>query len=77
MIAFAALLERLTFTPSRNAKLAILRDYFVSAPDPDRGFALAAMAGALSFKAAKPAMIRELTMRRVDPVFRMVLRLCR
>lgn len=67
MIAFAALLERLAFTPSRNAKIALLKDYFAMAPDPDRGFALAAMAGALSFSAAKPAMLRTLAMERVDP----------
>ncbi|NHN84232.1 cisplatin damage response ATP-dependent DNA ligase [Acetobacter musti] len=67
MIAFAALLERLAFTPSRNAKIALLKDYFTMAPDPDRGFALAAMAGALSFSAAKPAMLRALAMERTDP----------
>ncbi|WP_029604241.1 cisplatin damage response ATP-dependent DNA ligase [Kozakia baliensis] len=67
MIAFAALLERLTFTPSRNAKIALLKDYFSMAPDPDRGYALAAMASALSFSAAKPAMLRALVMERVDP----------
>jgi len=68
MIAFSALLERLVFTPSRNAKLALLKDYFSTAPDPERGYALAAMAGALSFAAAKSGMIRELAMRRTDPL---------
>lgn len=67
MIAFAALLERLAFTPSRNAKITLLKDYFSMAPDPDRGYALAAMAGALSFSAAKPAMLRALAMERTDP----------
>jgi DNA ligase-1 len=64
---FAALLERLVFTPGRLAKLALLRDYFTRAPDPDRGWALAAIAGDLSFTAAKPAMIRELIAARMDP----------
>ena len=41
MIAFAALLERLVFTPSRNAKIALLRRYFATQPDPDRGIGLA------------------------------------
>ncbi|GAN53803.1 cisplatin damage response ATP-dependent DNA ligase [Tanticharoenia sakaeratensis] len=68
MIAFASLLERLIFTPSRNAKIALLRDYFTTAPDPDRGYALAAMAGALSFSAAKPGLIRALAAERMDPV---------
>ncbi|GBR10961.1 cisplatin damage response ATP-dependent DNA ligase [Acetobacter oeni] len=67
MIAFAALLERLAFTPSRNTKIALLKNYFAETPDPDRGYALAAMAGALSFTAAKPAMLRALAMERTDP----------
>ncbi len=68
MIAFAGLLERLVFTPSRNAKIALLRRYFATQPDPDRGFGLAAVTGALSFTAAKPGLIRELAASRVDPV---------
>ncbi|WP_215768765.1 cisplatin damage response ATP-dependent DNA ligase [Gluconobacter sp. P5B12] len=67
MIEFATLLERLAFTPARNMKLALLREYFSMAPDPDRGYALAAMAGSLSFTAAKPAMLRTLAMERTDP----------
>jgi DNA ligase-1 len=68
MIAFAALLERLAFTPGRNAKIALLRRYFATAPDPDRGFGLAAVTGALRFTAARPALIRELAAARTDPV---------
>jgi DNA ligase-1 len=68
MIAFAALLERLVFTPSRNAKIALLRRYFASEPDPDRGIALAAVTGELGFTAAKPGLIRELAAARTDPV---------
>ena len=67
MIAFAALLERLVFTPSRNAKIALLRHYFATAPDPDRGYGLAAVTGELAFAAAKPGLIRELAAARVDP----------
>ena len=43
MIAFAELLERLVFTPGRLAKIALLRRYFATQPDPDRGFGLAAL----------------------------------
>ena len=68
MIAFADLLERLVFTPSRNAKIALLRRYFATQPDPDRGIGLAAITGELSFTAAKPGLIRELGASRVDPV---------
>jgi DNA ligase-1 len=68
MIAFAELLERLVFTPSRNAKIALLRRYFATQPDPDRGVGLAAITGELSFTAAKPGLIRELAATRTDPV---------
>src|SRR5690606_23439198 len=68
MRAFAELLDRLSLTASRNAKLVLLRDYLASAPDPDRGWALAALTGGLSFDAAKPAMIRKAVEARVDPV---------
>ncbi|MFL5280396.1 MAG: cisplatin damage response ATP-dependent DNA ligase [Rhodopila sp.] len=68
MIAFADLLERLVFTPSRNAKIALLRRYFVTQADPDRGIGLAAISGELSFTAAKPALIRDLAAARTDPV---------
>jgi DNA ligase-1 len=68
MIAFAELLERLVFTPSRNAKIALLRRYFATQPDPDRGIGLAAITGELSFAAAKPGLIRQLAATRTDPV---------
>lgn len=65
--AFAELLERLVFTPGRNAKLALLKQWFADQPDPDRGIGLAALTGELTFAAAKPAMIRDLVESRVDP----------
>ena len=68
MRAFAHLLDRLSLTSSRNAKLALVRDYLAAAPDPERGFALAALTGDLSFHAAKPAMIRKLVEARMDPI---------
>lgn len=68
MRAFATLLERLLYTTGRNAKLLLLADYFARRPDPERGFALAAMAGALDFPGAKPAILRALVATRVDPV---------
>jgi len=54
VIAFANLLERLVFTPGRHAKIALLRRYFETETDPDRGLGLAAVAGDLAFAAAKP-----------------------
>ncbi|MFL5188752.1 MAG: cisplatin damage response ATP-dependent DNA ligase, partial [Microvirga sp.] len=72
MNRFAALLDRLGYEPRRNAKLRLLTDYFRHTPDPDRGYALAAMTGALMFKEAKPGLIRGLVEERTDPeLFRM------
>jgi DNA ligase-1 len=65
---FAALLDRLAYEPGRNGKLRLLTDYFRSTADPERGLALAAMTGALSFKYAKPGLIRTLIAERTDPV---------
>jgi DNA ligase-1 len=67
MKAFSRLLDQLAFTPSRNAKLTLLRDYLSHAPDPERGWALAALTGALAFDAAKPAFIRKAAEARLDP----------
>ena len=68
MIAFADLLERLVFTPGRLGKIALLRRYFATQPDPDRGYGLAGLTGELVFAAAKPGMIRALAEARTDPV---------
>ncbi|MBL8548600.1 MAG: cisplatin damage response ATP-dependent DNA ligase [Hyphomonadaceae bacterium] len=66
MHAFAELLDRLILTSSRNGKLDALKTYFAETPDPDRGYALAAVAGELSFPFAKPALLRNLAAARVD-----------
>jgi len=68
MIAFAELLERLVFTPARNAKITLMRHYFATEPDPDRGFGLAALTAQLRFASAKPGLIRALAEARTDPV---------
>ncbi len=67
MQAFAALLDRLYYTQSNNAKAAILADYLRRTPDPDRGFAVGAVAGTLSFEPFKRALVRDLVAERVDP----------
>ncbi|PTX01613.1 cisplatin damage response ATP-dependent DNA ligase [Pararhodobacter aggregans] len=66
MKAFADLLERLAFTPGRNAKLALLERFFHEVPDPDRGYALAVLTGGLETGQAKPALLRALVAERVD-----------
>jgi DNA ligase-1 len=68
MRAFSHLLDRLSYTASRNAKLTLVRDFLTTTPDPDRGWALAALIGALTFSAAKPAAIRRAVEARMDPV---------
>src|SRR5262245_19412096 len=68
MQRFAALLDRLVLTPQRNAKLRLLADYFATVPDPDRGYALAALTGELDIPSVKPAMLRALIAERIDEV---------
>src|ERR1700731_2009905 len=65
---FAELLDRLTYEQSRNNKLRLMTDYFRSTADPERGRALAALTGVLSFPHAKPGLIRSLIAERTDPV---------
>jgi DNA ligase-1 len=67
MNRFAELLDRLAYEPGRNNKLRLLTNYFRVVEDPDRGYALAAITGALSFKHAKPGLIRDLITERTDP----------
>jgi DNA ligase-1 len=64
--AFSHLLDRLSFTASRNAKLTLVRDFLRQTPDPERGWALAALCGELTFNAAKPAAIRAAVEARID-----------
>ncbi|MDO8396342.1 MAG: cisplatin damage response ATP-dependent DNA ligase, partial [Bradyrhizobium sp.] len=68
MNRFAELLDRLAYEPGRNNKLRLLTGYFRETEDPDRGYALAALTGALSFKHAKSGLIRDLIADRTDPV---------
>src|SRR3546814_17405007 len=68
MKAFADLLERLVYTRSRNSKLELIARYLKATPDPDRGWALAALTGELSLPAVPPSIIRALVEQRVDPV---------
>ena len=68
MQAFAALLDALVYTRSRLEKLRLIGDYLRAAPDPDRGWALAALTGGLDLKMIQPKLIRDLITARVDPV---------
>jgi DNA ligase-1 len=68
MEAFSALVDALIYTRSRNEKLRLIAEYLRGTPDPDRGWALAALTDCLSFPAVKASTIRNLMMERVDPV---------
>ena len=72
MESFAALLDALVYTRSRNAKIRLIADYLMQTPDPDRGWALAALSGTLSVPTVKSAAIRAMADTRFDPeLFRM------
>ena len=68
MNRFARLLDDLVLSPSRGGKLRLLAAHFREVPDPDRGWALAALTGALDFRHATPAVVRRLAASRIDPV---------
>src|SRR5438874_12784045 len=68
MNRFAELLDRLAYEPGRNNKLRLMSDYFRNTSDPERGWALAALTGSLSFQHAKPGLIRALIAERTDAV---------
>ena len=65
---FSQLLDGLVYTRSRNAKLKLIADYLRATPDPDRGWAMAALTGGLGLPHVKPAAIRAIVDERVDPV---------
>lgn len=68
MKRFADLLDRLVYTGGRNAKISLLVDYFASVPDPDRGWALAALTDGYEQRLLTPATLRKLIEARTDPV---------
>ncbi len=64
---FAVLLENLLLTQGRNAKVDHMIHYFRTAPDPDRGYALAVLTGQLSLQNVKSAFLRDIVLEKVDP----------
>ena len=78
MNRFAELLDRLAYEPGRNAKLRLIDRLFPHTPDPDRGYALAALTGALVVP-ARQARHDPRADRRAhrSGAVRAVLRLCR
>ena len=68
MRAFARLLDCLVYTQSRNRKVALLGRYFRTTPDPDRGWALAALTDGVPVRLPLRRMLTDLVSRFIDPV---------
>ena len=68
MERFATLLDTLVTTQSRNRKTALLADYFRNTPDPDRGYALAALTDGLPLRLPLRRVLSELMAGKIDPV---------
>lgn len=68
MLRFSRLLDGLGSAQSRNRKLALLIAYFRTVPDPDRGWALAALTDGLPLRLPLRRTLAELMEARVDPV---------
>ena len=60
MKAFSNLLEQLYYTSGNKAKAQLIADYIANTPDPDRGWAIAAMAGTLRFDFFKRNTVKKL-----------------
>ena len=72
MKAFSTLLDRLTYAPGRNAKLALLAEYFRATPDPDRGYALAALTEELDLGIQSRKLLLDLSLIHVsEPLYRL------
>ncbi len=67
MEAFSHLLEQLYFTSGNKAKAQLIANYIANTPDPDRGWAIAAMAGTLRFDFFKRNTVKKLITEHTDP----------
>lgn len=68
MKALADLHDALARTPQRGGKLRLIVDFLARAPDPERGWGIAALAGSLDLPRLRPADLREIAESRLDPV---------
>jgi DNA ligase 1 len=68
MHAFAQLLDTLSTRASRTGKLALMAAYFRTTPDPDRGWALAALTDGMPFNVPLRRVLSSLMETRADPV---------
>ena len=68
MNKLSELFDALYFTASNKAKSVFLREYLATTCDPERGWAIAALAGTLQFTHYKRNTVKKLILERVDPV---------
>ena len=68
MRAFALLLDALSTHQGRTDKLGLMLDYFRATPDPDRGWALAALTDGVPVHVPFRRVLSNLMAERVDPV---------
>ena len=66
METFSNLLEQLYYTAGTKAKAQLIADYIANTPDPDRGWAIAAMAGTLRFDFFKRNTVKKLIIEHTD-----------
>ena len=66
MQRFGELLDAISFQPARNEKLRLIVEYLRATPDPDRGYAMAALTGSLHLPNAKPGALRALGATQAD-----------
>ncbi len=72
MKAFSTLLDRLSYAPGRNSKIALLENYFRNTPDPDRGYALAALNEELSLGLQTRKLLLQLSQIHIsEPLYRL------
>jgi DNA ligase 1 len=63
---FARLLDNLSTQQSRNAKISLMASYFRTMPDPDRGWALAALTGGSVLKVPLRRLLSSLMAAHID-----------
>ena len=68
MKAFAALLDGLLLAEAPEARIGSMARYLGETPDPERGWALALLAGGVDAACIRPAAVRALAAERIDAV---------
>ena len=67
MEKFSKLLESIIFSPSKNKKILLLKDYLRQTQNPDRGYAISVLTGKLKFKSIRNVDLKNMIRSKVDP----------